>query len=51
MKNTLTIMLMVIALTVFVLQVASVNPWPMICIYWLILTIKNVLDAKRDGAE
>ena len=47
MSKILILVLAVDALIVFVFQVLRINPWLLICLYWLILTIKNINDAKR----
>ena len=45
MKQALIIALMVIAAIVFVMQCKRKNAWLLICLYWLVLTIKNTMDA------
>lgn len=44
LKGFLVIMLLVIAAVVFVLQINHKNAWALICLYWLVLTIKNAMD-------
>lgn len=53
-KSLLVVLLMVIAAIVFVMQTNKVNAWLFICLYWAVLTIKNVIDykdikAKKEG--
>ena len=53
-KSLLVVLLMVIAAIVFVMQANKVNAWLLICLYWAVLTIKNVIDykdikAKKEG--
>ena len=43
-KSLLVVLLMVIAAIVFVMQANKVNAWLFICLYWAVLTIKNVID-------
>lgn len=45
-KSLLVVLLMVIAAIVFVMQANKVNAWLLICLYWAVLTIKNVIDYK-----
>lgn len=48
MSKGLICALMVIAGAVFVAQVArSVWAWPLICLYWGTLTVKNFIDWRR----
>ena len=49
MRKVLIWLLAIDALVVFVLQVNRINPWLIICLYWLILTIKNLIDVKRGA--
>ena len=44
MRDVLILALMVIAAIVFVMQVKRKNAWWLICLYWLMLTIKNAMD-------
>ena len=44
MKDMFIIALMVIAAIVFVMQVKRKNAWWLICLYWLVLTMKNAMD-------
>ena len=44
MKDVLIIALMVIAAVVFVMQLKKKNAWWLICLYWLVLTVKNAMD-------
>ena len=48
----LVLVLMIIALGVFVILLCSGNAWPLIAIYWAILTLKNACDfmvvTKKD---
>lgn len=46
-KAWLIIALLIDAAIVFILQIAKVNAWLLICLYWLILTIKNLCDVKE----
>lgn len=53
-KCLLVVLLMVIAAIVFVMQYKRINAWLLICLYWAVLTIKNVMDykdikAKKEG--
>ena len=43
-KKTLILALMANALLVFIMQVFRMNAWFFICLYWLILTMKNAID-------
>ena len=43
-KNILIVLLMFIALLVFFMQVNRINAWLIICLYWLVLTVKNLVD-------
>lgn len=43
-SKTLVLALMLIALIVFIGQVLKLNCWLLICLYWLVLTIKNLFD-------
>lgn len=38
------LLLMLIALAVFVVLLCGSNAWPLIAIYWAILTLKNACD-------
>ena len=38
------LILMLIALAVFVVLLCSGNAWPLIAIYWAVLTLKNACD-------
>ena len=40
------ILLMIISAIVYIGLVVGMNMWLVICLYWLVLTIKNVIDAK-----
>ena len=40
------ILLMIISAIVYIGLVVGMNMWLLICLYWLVLTIKNVIDAK-----
>ena len=44
LKGFLVIVLLVIAAVVFVMQVNHQNAWALICLYWLVLTVKNAMD-------
>lgn len=53
-KCLLVVLLMVIAAIVFVMQYKRINAWLLVCLYWAVLTIKNVMDykdikAKKEG--
>lgn len=53
-KSLLVVLLMVIAAIVFVMQYKQINAWLLICLYWAVLTVKNVIDykdikAKKEG--
>ena len=43
-SKILILALMIIALIVFIGQVLKLNCWLLICLYWLVLTIKNLFD-------
>ena len=43
-KKYLIYLLLIDAALVFVLQLAQINAWIFICLYWLILTLKNAVD-------
>lgn len=43
-SKILVLALMLIALIVFIGQVLKLNCWLLICLYWLVLTIKNLFD-------
>jgi hypothetical protein len=49
MTKKLIILLAIIAAVVFIGITLGMNMWLLICLYWIVLTIKNVLDAKGDG--
>ena len=49
MTKKLIILLAIIAAVVFVGIALGMNMWLLICLYWIVLTIKNVLDVKGDG--
>ena len=36
------VLLMLISAVVFVMQIKRKNAWLLICLYWLVLTIKNI---------
>ena len=38
------VLLMLISAVVFVLQIQKKNAWWLICLYWAVLTLKNVMD-------
>lgn len=44
MKQTLISILMVIALTVFYINLTGAAPWWLVAGYWAVLTIKNAVD-------
>ena len=46
LKKLLIIALLVIAGAVFVLQVRA-QAWPLISLYWGVLTVKNALDVME----
>ena len=48
-RKILIYLLMIDALLVFILQLLRVNAWAFICLYWLILTVKNTMDANEAG--
>lgn len=48
-RKGLIYLLMLDALIVFFMQVNRVNAWAFICLYWLILTVKNTIDAREAG--
>ena len=50
-SKNLILVLMVIALSVFIGQLLLLNCWLNICLYWLILTIKNYIDWKGTRDE
>lgn len=50
-KSLLVVLLMVIAAIVFVMQANKVNAWLLICLYWAVLTVKNVIDYKDTKAK
>jgi hypothetical protein len=43
-KKILILALCIIAAIVFLMQMLHLNAWWMICLYWLVLTIKNAMD-------
>ena len=48
MKQFLILLLLLDAALVFVLQILRINAWHFICLYWAILTAKNVLDWRTS---
>ena len=46
-KQMLILLLLIDAAAVFVMQVMKLNPWPFVCLYWAILTVKNALDWRE----
>ena len=50
-SKNLILVLMVIALSVFIGQLLHLNCWLNICLYWLVLTIKNYIDWKGTKDE
>lgn len=48
-KNILIVLLMFISLTVLILHLMKVNAWIVICLYWLVLSIKNLVDFIEEG--
>ena len=43
-SQVLVLLLAAIAFAVFILLVAGVTPWLLIVFYWLVLTLKNLVD-------
>lgn len=43
-SRRLVLLLAMIALVVFIGQVLRGNVWLLICLYWLVLTLKNYVD-------
>ena len=43
-KQYLILALCTISAIVFVMQIKKKNAWWLICLYWLVLTAKNVID-------
>jgi hypothetical protein len=41
----LIVLLMLISAVVFVMQTQRKNAWWLICLYWLVLTLKNMGDS------
>lgn len=50
-SKNLILVLLVIALSVFIGQLLHLNCWLNICLYWLVLTIKNYFDWKGTKDE
>lgn len=48
-RKVLIYLLMIDAAIVFVMQILRLNAWAFICLYWLILTVKNTIDADEAG--
>lgn len=48
LKQFLVLLLMVIAAVVFCGLLLHQNMWAMICLYWLALTIKNLIDWQES---
>lgn len=44
LKKFLILLLMLDAALIFVLQTLQLNSWPLICLYWFILTVRNAFD-------
>lgn len=44
LKQYLILALCTISAIVFVMQIRKKNAWWLICLYWLVLTVKNVGD-------
>ncbi len=47
LTDRLILLLMVIALTVFVFNLHSIAPWPLVAAYWAVLTVKNYVDFRE----
>ena len=47
MTQTMICLLMIDAGYVAYLQIRRKNPWPFICAYWALLTVKNLIDFVR----
>ena len=50
-SKNLILVLIVIALSVFIGQLLHLNCWLNICLYWLVVTIKNYFDWKGTKDE
>lgn len=51
MSQFFIILLMLDAAVVFVLQILRINPYLLVCGYWLILTVKNFIDLVQKRKE
>lgn len=45
--DILILVLMAIALTVFIFNLHGIAPWPLVAMYWLVLTVKNYADYRQ----
>lgn len=48
LEFALAFLLLLDAAAVFVLQVLRLSAWHLICLYWLILTVKNAVALRGD---
>lgn len=49
----LTCLLLMVSFAVVVLTILGVDAWPLILVYWLVLTVKNICDivAREEDEE
>lgn len=54
MKQVVTFLiclLLMVSFAVVVLTILGVNAWPLILVYWIILTVKNICDIVTRGED
>ena len=47
----LTCLLLMVSFAVVVLTILGVNAWPLILVYWIVLTVKNICDIVTRGED
>lgn len=47
----LTCLLLMVSFAVVVLTILGVNAWPLILVYWIVLTVKNICDIVTQGED
>lgn len=54
MKQVVTFLiclLLMVSFAVVVLTILGVNAWPLILVYWIVLTVKNICDIVTQGED
>lgn len=44
-------LLLMVSFAVVVLTILGVNAWPLILVYWIVLTVKNICDIVTRGED